>query len=168
MTCAACSGYNTQKEEDPSDCKDCGCGCGGLKKSDAMKASISFKQALLFFFIASPVLYGLTGKIGGWGECPTVAGVAVHAVVFGLIVYILMSVWAKSPYPTAAQKFRTKIAIQQAILFALIANPVTFKIVRKALGDWVSSDSGCASPLGLLLHSAVFGLADFGLMKLSS
>lgn len=168
MTCA-CSGYNTKKEEAPGDCTDCGCGCGGLKKSDGMKAKISFHQALLFFLIASPVLYGLTGKLfgGAWGECPSGPGVLLHAVVFGLVVYMLMQLSLPSPYKEPSKRFKTRIAIQQAILFMILANPAVFKLVGSVVGKWVSSPEGCPTSLGLLLHSAVFGLADFGLMKLA-
>jgi hypothetical protein len=168
MTCGCNSGYNTKTEE-AGKCNDCGCGCGGLKKSDRTKAKISFQQALLFFFIASPVLYGLTGKLlgGAWGECPSGAGVVLHAFVFGIVVYMLMQLSLPSPYTEASKKLKTRVAFQQAILFMLIANPAMFSLVGKIVGSWASSPAGCPTGLGLLLHSVVFGLADFGLMKLT-
>lgn len=168
MTCG-CSGYNTKKEEAPGECNDCGCGCGGLKKSDATKAKISFQQAVLFFLIASPVLYGLTGKLfgGAWGDCPTGMGVVVHAIVFAIIVYILMQLTLPSPYTEQSKKLKMRVALQQALLFMIIANPATFRLVGKTVGSWVSSPSGCPTGAGLLLHSVVFGLSDFALMKLA-
>jgi hypothetical protein len=167
MTCG-CSGYNTKKEA-PGECNDCGCGCGGLKKSDGKKAIISFQQALLFFFIASPVLYGLTGKLfgGAWGECPSGAGVVLHSIVFGLVVYILMQLSLPSPYTEKSRNLKMRVALQQTILFMLLANPAMFSLVGKAVGSWASTPAGCPTSLGLLLHSAVFGLIDFGLMKIT-
>lgn len=51
----------------------------------------------------------------------------------------------------------TKILIFM-IVFFLVANPTTFKLVRKVLGDWVATAEGVAKPGGLILHSAVFVL----------
>ncbi len=52
----------------------------------------SLESAILFFILASPFMYSLTSpitkKIKGGAYVP----VAVHAVVFGLIVYVLMLV----------------------------------------------------------------------------
>jgi hypothetical protein len=49
----------------------------------------------------------------------------------------------------------TKILIFMVVFF-LVANPATFKIVRRLLGSWVASAEGLATPAGLVLHSAVF------------
>ena len=50
----------------------------------------SFESAIIFFILASPFMYSLTApitkKIKGGPYVP----VAVHALVFGLIVYLLM------------------------------------------------------------------------------
>ena len=42
------------------------------------------------------------------------------------------------------------------IVFFIIANPATFKIMRGVLGAWVASAEGLATPAGLILHSVVF------------
>jgi uncharacterized membrane protein YhiD involved in acid resistance len=49
----------------------------------------------------------------------------------------------------------TKILIFM-ITFFIVANPATFKIVRRLLGSWVSSAEGLATPAGLILHALVF------------
>lgn len=55
----------------------------------------------------------------------------------------------------------TKILIFMVVFF-LVANPATFKIMRKLLGSWVASAEGVATPAGLILHAVVFvGLAIF-------
>lgn len=74
--------------------------CGADAKS---KLWISVLSALIFFIIASPFLFSLVDKLFGsrgiivdsYGK-PTVVGVAVHAVVFFLVVYLLMQPWKKS------------------------------------------------------------------------
>ena len=52
----------------------------------------SLESAIIFFILASPFMYSLTSpitkKIKGGAYVP----VAVHALVFGIIVYILMIV----------------------------------------------------------------------------
>jgi hypothetical protein len=59
----------------------------------------SLQSALVFFVIAAPFMYKITHAIFGKlfavlsrNGCPTYAGVVLHAVVFGLIVYLLMVV----------------------------------------------------------------------------
>lgn len=100
MTCG-CSGYETQSE--PKKSLDCGCGCGGLKKSDTLKAKYSFQSALLFFLIANPAAFQVMRRVlGGWVAsdtgCPTGAGLLLHSLVFGLVVFLLMKVTLPSPY----------------------------------------------------------------------
>jgi len=47
----------------------------------------SLQSALLFFIIASPQLYGLTGKLLNTKGTPLIL---LHSVVFGVVVYLLM------------------------------------------------------------------------------
>lgn len=49
-----------------------------------------------------------------------------------------------------------RISAYSALLFFLVSNPETYKIVRSIAGNWVSSASGCPSRSGLVLHSLVF------------
>ena len=44
------------------------------------------------------------------------------------------------------------------ILFFIVANPETFKLVRSVAGSWVASAEGLPTTLGLLLHALVFVL----------
>ena len=44
------------------------------------------------------------------------------------------------------------------IVFFIVANPATFKLMRQVLGGWVATAEGVAKPGGLLLHSLVFVL----------
>lgn len=46
--------------------------------------------------------------------------------------------------------------ILPAVTFFAVANPETFKLVRKFAGDWVASADGLPTTYGLILHSIVF------------
>lgn len=52
----------------------------------------SLESAIIFFILASPFMYSLTApitkKIKGGAYIP----VAVHALVFGIVVYVLMHI----------------------------------------------------------------------------
>jgi hypothetical protein len=58
----------------------------------------SIQAAVLFLIIASPFMYNIVHTILGsivpiaTNGCPTMAGVVIHAVVFGLLTYLLMVV----------------------------------------------------------------------------
>jgi hypothetical protein len=59
------------------------------------------------------------------------------------------------------------IALISALVFFLIASPETYQLTRQVFGTWVSGPTGCASMLGLVLHSVVFFLVTLGLMYTS-
>lgn len=74
-----------------------GCGsplCHGTPRDIKVMASV--KAALLFAVIASPALYNLVQQLLGWlvtvavNGRPTLAGLLLHSVVYGLVVYFLM------------------------------------------------------------------------------
>jgi len=44
------------------------------------------------------------------------------------------------------------------LVFFIVANPATFKLVRSVAGSWVASAEGLPTTLGLLLHALVFVL----------
>jgi len=97
-----CSGYNTEGAS-AKKTADCGCGCGGLKKSDLFKAKTSFQAALVFFLIANPATFKIMSNLlGGWvasdSGCPSGAGLLLHSLVFGLVVFGLMKITLPSPY----------------------------------------------------------------------
>jgi len=61
------------------------------------KLRYSFYSAVVFFILATPFMFKLVDSVLGSvvpiassSGCPTYAGVFVHAVVFGLVVYGLM------------------------------------------------------------------------------
>jgi hypothetical protein len=62
------------------------------------------------------------------------------------------------------QKFL--ISIMSALVFFVVANPETFRVMRKVFGSWVSSPTGCPSTGGLALHTLVFMLVTWGMMNI--
>jgi hypothetical protein len=100
MGCGCKSGYDTQAAEKTL---DCGCGCAGLRKSDVLKGKASLHAALLFFLVANPATFQLMRSVlGAWvasdGGCPTGPGLILHAVVFGLLTFLIMKITLPTPY----------------------------------------------------------------------
>ena len=61
------------------------------------------------------------------------------------------------------QKFL--ISIMSALVFFVVANPETFRVMRKVFGSWVSNPTWCPSTGGLVLHTIVFMLVTWGMMN---
>ena len=60
-------------------------------------------------------------------------------------------------------------SIQAALLFLIVANPTTYRLVQMIFGGLfkvANSATGCPSAMGLILHAVVFGLLSYGLMML--
>ena len=66
------------------------------------------------------------------------------------------------------QEQKLLISIMSALVFFIIANPDTFRIMRKVFGSWVSSPTGCPSISGLALHTVVFMLVTWGMMNVKT
>ncbi len=64
------------------------------------------------------------------------------------------------------QKKKFIISVVSALIFFIVANPETFKITRRVLGNWVASSDGCSTMFGLIFHAFVFMLIVWGLMNL--
>lgn len=64
------------------------------------KATASVQAAILFAIVASPATYSLTqGLFGGLFKVvsngtPTVAGLLLHALVYGLLAYVVMCIYS--------------------------------------------------------------------------
>lgn len=75
--------------------KDCGCGCGGAIAYE--KFMISLLSAIIFYIVAHPTTFKVVrGFAGDWVSsatgCPSIAGLALHALVFMAIVWGLMCI----------------------------------------------------------------------------
>jgi hypothetical protein len=62
---------------------------------------------------------------------------------------------------------KAKYSFYSALVFFLVANPETYKVIQKVfgglLGD-IASIAGCPTPLGLFVHTVVFFFVILGLM----
>lgn len=63
---------------------------------------------------------------------------------------------------------KAKYAIYTTLIFFLIANPETYKLVQKFIGHWVTiaSEGGCPTPMGFFIHSGLFFFTLWGMMLL--
>ena len=61
---------------------------------------------------------------------------------------------------------KAKYSFYSTLVFFLIANPETYKIVQRIFGGFfnIANDAGCPSAQGFFLHTAVFFFAMWGLM----
>jgi len=64
------------------------------------------------------------------------------------------------------QQDKLVISIISALTFFVIANPETFRIVRRVLGSRIATPTGCPSTLGLAVHSVVFMFVVWGMMNI--
>src|SRR5210317_1243023 len=58
------------------------------------------------------------------------------------------------------------ISVMSALIFFVVANPQTFILMRRLLGQWVAGPNGCPKFGGLILHTVVFLLVVWGIMLL--
>jgi hypothetical protein len=59
---------------------------------------------------------------------------------------------------------KVKYSLYSALLFFLVANPVTFRVVNSVFPG--VSVGGCPTAIGMVLHTFVFFVALVGLMML--
>jgi hypothetical protein len=66
------------------------------------------------------------------------------------------------------QEKKLFISLLSALVFFVIANPDTFRLMRSILGSWVSGPNGCPTTAGLILHTIVFALITWGMMNIKT
>jgi hypothetical protein len=59
---------------------------------------------------------------------------------------------------------KVKYSLYSALIFFLVANPATFRVVNSLIPG--VAVNGCPTAMGLLLHTIVFFLALVGIMML--
>lgn len=61
---------------------------------------------------------------------------------------------------------KAKYAAYTTLVFFLIANPETYKVIQGFVGRWftVASESGCPTPGGFFFHAGLFFLVLWTLM----
>lgn len=63
---------------------------------------------------------------------------------------------------------KAKYSLISALVFFIVANPEFYKMTQWVFGGWfqVAQPMGAATPAGMLLHTALFFGAMFGLMAI--
>jgi hypothetical protein len=60
---------------------------------------------------------------------------------------------------------KAKYSFYSALVFFLVANPETYKMTQSLFGFFfTTSNGGCPTPFGLLLHTVLFFIILLGLM----
>jgi len=61
---------------------------------------------------------------------------------------------------------KAKYSMYTTLVFFLVANPETYKLLQKFLGSWIdiASPGGCPTPTGFFLHTALFFVLLWSLM----
>jgi hypothetical protein len=60
---------------------------------------------------------------------------------------------------------KAKYAAYTTLVFFLIANPETYRLIQKFIGHWVTvAVDGCPTPTGFFIHSGLFFAVLWGLM----
>lgn len=62
---------------------------------------------------------------------------------------------------------KAKYSFYSALVFFLVANPETYKIIQWLIGRFIggtASPAGCPTPLGLFFHTIVFFFVMLALM----
>jgi len=73
----------------------------------------------------------------------------------------------KTERPTRTNfALKAKYAFYSTLVFFLIANPETYKLMQRTLGGFftVASDTGCPSTYGFFFHTLLFFFVLWGLM----
>lgn len=63
----------------------------------------------------------------------------------------------------AKEKFMT--ALIMSLIFYIISNPVTYRIVRRILGSFIATPNGSPTQIGIIVHTAVFMVIVWGILN---
>ena len=63
---------------------------------------------------------------------------------------------------TLSVGLKAKFSLYSALIFFLVANPVTFRFTNSLIGG--IAVNGCPTSFGFLLHTVVFFLVSFAIM----
>ena len=63
---------------------------------------------------------------------------------------------------------KAKYAFYSALVFFLLSNPETYKLLRSAFGAMISTGEGCPRTVGLFVHTFLFFVIVFFLMKIGA
>jgi len=132
--------------------------------STLKKVIATLQSIIAFLAVSAPFTYKTTnailgGKLANSYGCPTSLGLFIHAIVFGAIVYGLMTINSQ-----LSVQSKLSATLQSILVFALVSLPFTYTLTNNILGGMLANASGCPTLLGLFIHSIVFGVIIYNLM----
>lgn len=63
----------------------------------------------------------------------------------------------------AKEKFMT--ALIMSLIFYVVSNPVTYRVVRRILGSFIATPNGSPTQVGILVHTVVFMAIVWGILN---
>ena len=69
-------------------------------------------------------------------------------------------------WPIINYALKAKYAAYTSLVFFLVANPETYKLIQKSVGSWVTvaTEGGCPTPAGFFIQTGLFFLVLWGFM----
>lgn len=129
------------------------------------KVLISLFSAVLFVLVSLPQTYQVTnfltknvGQKTVSNGCPTVFGLLLHTLVF-----VVLSFYSMRDGRPFEEKMRNSLC--GGLIFLALANPMTYKLVRKVL-KMVADSDGCPTLKGVLVHGAAYGAVLRAMMEM--
>ncbi len=130
------------------------------------KLSISLGSAFLFMLVSLPQTYKLTDNLlpvntsNDITNCPTNAGLLLHALVFFVLTYLSMMGADVNP------GIKLKHTLYATLIFFLIASPTVYSLTGSIFGQSIADANGCPTLLGVFVHALVYCAALVGVMYL--
>jgi len=152
-----------------------------MTKSKTLKQKVlaSFASAAIFVIVSHPETYKLTDSlvntIGGrsvfnnMSRCPTIMGSFIHMIIFFILTYVAMTIrqqFKKDEDDRLPRKLALKYTFYSTLIWFLVANPQTFKLVNSLTGNLVANAGGCPNNTGVMVHSIVYFALLVGVMYL--
>lgn len=113
------------------------------------KLSISAFSALIFVLVNLPLTFKFTDKVFDTFKdgCPTALGLILHTLVFMVLSYVTMT------GASVSKGTKLKHSFYGALIFFLLSNPVTYKVVAQLFGK---SSTGCPTLNDIFMHAVIY------------
>lgn len=145
--------------------------------TSADKWTSSFMVGILFLLISSPLMYQLTNAvtsslglvIASSKGCPNLVGLALHTIVFIVILRLLMNKNNTSGCDTPySSRDKWMVSLIGGLLFLLVSSPFLYEAVDSILQPTTGlniANRGCPTTGGLVVHAVVYSLLTRLLMR---
>jgi len=146
-----------------------GCTQDDVSRTKTVSAVVA---AVAFGVVSSPMMYRLTNQIfsslglptSDSDGCPTVAGLLIHGLAFTAILRVAMDHLPKCDPKPGSSRDKWITAAMGGALFILVSSPFAYGITNSLItavagsNNNIADSDGCPKTVGLLIHSAIFGV----------